>query len=280
MADARKWLMPGNFRDLCEPIVTITPMALQLTVVDAFTATAFTGNPAAIAVVDAFPADGRMQNVARELNLSETAFVVPRPDGTHDLRWFTPTVEVDLCGHATLAAAHVLGGAGEFHTRSGLLTCTLAIDGWIEMNFPLDVPVAAELPAGALGLDGVRWCGRGRYDILVELADAAAVRALEPDLSRLAALPARAVIATGAGDRPDIDCVSRVFAPAVGIPEDPVTGSAHCTLAAYWGDQTGKSELVGEQASPRGGRVRMRRAGERVVVAGQAVSVSEVTLLV
>ena len=255
-------------------------MALQLTVVDSFTDTPFTGNPAAIAVLDAFPADDRMQQVARELNLSETAFVVPRADGTHDLRWFTPTVEVDLCGHATLAAAHVLGGAGEFHTRSGLLSCTLAADGWIEMDFPLDLPVAAELPASALGLEGARWCGRGRYDILVELTDAAAVRGLAPDLGRLATLPARGVIVTADGDRPGIDCVSRVFAPAVGIPEDPVTGSAHCTLAAYWGDRKGKSELVGEQASPRGGRVRMRRAGDRVVLSGQAVAVSEVTLLV
>lgn len=263
-----------------KPTVTIAPMALQLTVVDSFTDAPFRGNPAAIAVVDEFPADARMQDVARELNLSETAFVVPRRDGTYDLRWFTPTVEVDLCGHATLAAAHVLGGAGEFHTRSGLLSCTLAPDGWIEMDFPLDTPVVAELPASALGFDGARWCGRGRDDVLVELADAAAVRALAPDLGRLATLPTRGVIVTAAGDRPGIDCVSRVFAPAVGIPEDPVTGSAHCTLAAYWGERTGKSELVGEQASARGGRVRMRLAGDRVILAGQAVSVSEVTLLV
>jgi predicted PhzF superfamily epimerase YddE/YHI9 len=141
MPDARK--MPG-IRG--QPIVTITPMALQLTVVDAFTDTAFTGNPAAIAVVDAFPAEHRMQNVARELNLSETAFVVPQGDGSRDLRWFTPTTEVDLCGHATLAAAHVLGGAGEFHTRSGLLSCTLANDGWIEMTFLSTCPSPRNSP--------------------------------------------------------------------------------------------------------------------------------------
>jgi PhzF family phenazine biosynthesis protein len=174
----------------------------------------------------------------------------------------------------------VLGGAAEFHTRSGLLSCTLATDGWIETDFPADAPAPAELPAGALGLDGVRWCGRGRHDVLVELNDAGAVRALVPDLGRMAALPARGVIVTAAGDQPGIDCVSRVFAPSVGIPEDPVTGSSHCTLACYWADRTGRSDLVGEQASARGGIVRMRAAGDRVVIAGRAVSVSEVTLLV
>jgi predicted PhzF superfamily epimerase YddE/YHI9 len=255
-------------------------MALQLTVVDAFTDVPFSGNPAAVAVLDAFPGEDRMQAVARELNLSETAFVVARRDGRYDLRWFTPTVEVDLCGHATLASAHVLGGAAEFDTRSGLLSCTLAPDGWIDMDFPADVPAPAEIPPGALGFDDIRWCGRGRYDLLVELADAAAVRGLVPDLGRLAALPARGVIVTAAGDRPGVDCVSRVFAPSVGIPEDPVTGSAHCTLAAYWAGRTGRSELVGEQASARGGTVRMRSAGDRVVLGGRAVSVSEVTLLV
>jgi predicted PhzF superfamily epimerase YddE/YHI9 len=254
-------------------------MALQLTVVDAFTDTPFAGNPAAIAVVDAFPPDARMQAVARELNLSETAFVVPRDDGTYDLRWFTPAVEVDLCGHATLAATHVLGGAGEFHTRSGLLSCTLAADGWIEMDFPVDVPVAIESPASGLGFDGAVWYGRGRHDLLVQLADAVAVRTLEPDMGRLSEL-GRGVIVTAPGDRPGIDCVSRFFAPAAGIPEDPVTGSAHCTLAAYWAGRTGKSNLVGEQASARGGLVRMRLAGDRVVLGGQAVTVSEVALLV
>jgi predicted PhzF superfamily epimerase YddE/YHI9 len=255
-------------------------MGLDLTVVDAFTATAFAGNPAAVALVDRFPDDARMQLVAREMNLPETAFVAPRADGDHDLRWFTPTVEVDLCGHATLASAHVLGGRARFHTRGGLLTCIPAGDGWIEMDFPADPPMAAEVPPERLGIDGVKWCGRSRFDHLVELEDAAAVRSLQPDLGRLAALGGRGVLVTAAGDRPGIDCVSRFFGPNVGIAEDPVTGSAHCVLAVFWGERTGKRDLVGEQASARGGVVRMRWQGERVALGGQAVAISEVRLLV
>jgi predicted PhzF superfamily epimerase YddE/YHI9 len=262
---------------------------MDLTVVDSFTDRPFAGNPAAIAVVDAFPAEDRMQAVAREMNLSETAFLVPRPDGSHDLRWFTPTVEVDLCGHATLAAAHVLGGAGTFHTRSGALVCAPAADGWIEMDFPAD-PVTAEAapPAllGALGLEPgpdaetpVLVFARARTDLLVELRAATLVRALRPDMAGVAALGGRCVIVTAAADRPGIDCVSRVFGPQNGIPEDPVTGSAHCTLAGFWGERLGRDELVGEQASARGGVVRMRRQGERVVLGGQAVTVSQVRLL-
>jgi predicted PhzF superfamily epimerase YddE/YHI9 len=262
---------------------------MDLTVVDSFTDHPFAGNPAAIAVVDAFPDDGRMQDVAREMNLSETAFVVPRADGSFDLRWFSPTLEVDLCGHATLAAAHVLGGAGRFHTRSGELVCTPGADGWIEMDFPADPPVVETAPssiAAALGLDAgteaappVRAFARARADVLVEVARVDALRTLRPDLGAVAALRSRCVIVTAAGDRPGIDCVSRVFAPNAGIPEDPVTGSAHCALAAYWGERLGRDNLVGEQASARGGTVRMRRNGERVVLGGQAVTVSTVRLV-
>jgi len=253
-------------------------MDLSLTVVDSFTAVPFAGNPAAVTVLDAFFDDTRLGTIAREMNLSETAFLVERNDGDHDLRWFTPLAEVDLCGHATLAAAHVLGGAGRFHTRSGVLACTK--DGeWIEMDLPSDEPVA-EAPPEGLGLPGVRSYQRGRSDALVELADAAAVRELVPDLDALARLGTRAVIVTAPGDRAGIDCVSRVFGPNVGIPEDPVTGSAHCTLAAFWGGRLGRDELVGEQASARGGIVRMRRVGDRVVVSGQAVTVSRVEMTV
>jgi predicted PhzF superfamily epimerase YddE/YHI9 len=255
-------------------------MGLHLTVVDAFTDRPFSGNPAAVAVVDRFPGEDRMQAVAGEMNLAETAFVVPRPDGDHDLRWFTPTLEVDLCGHATLASAHVLGGQARFHTRSGLLTCTPAGDGWIEMDFPADPPVPIEVSSEQLGLEQARWCGRSRYDLLVELPDAAAVRSLVPDVGRLAAAGTRGVLVTAAGDREGVDCVSRFFAPNAGIPEDPGTGSAHCVLAVFWGERTGKQELVGEQASPRGGVVRMRRLDDRVLLGGQAVAVSEVRLLV
>jgi predicted PhzF superfamily epimerase YddE/YHI9 len=254
-------------------------MPFELTVVDSFTDRPFAGNPAAVALVDRFPADSEMQLIAREMNLSETAFVASRTDGAYDLRWFTPAVEVDLCGHATLATAHVLGGTGRFVTKSGLLSCTTGEDGWIEMDFPADPPTPADVPE-SLGMGGVRWSGRGRSDLLVELADAATVRAFEPDLTAIAELGVRCVVVTAGGDKPGIDCVSRVFAPAVGIPEDPVTGSAHCTLAPFWADRLGRNDLVGEQASARGGIVRMRVAGERVILGGRAVTVSNVRMLV
>lgn len=273
-------------------------MTLELTVVDAFTQVPLRGNPAAVAVVDGFPDEARMQAVAAEMALSETAFCVPRPDGNHDLRWFTPTVEVDLCGHATLATAHVLGGSARFHTRSGLLTCERTaggsagsesaaggpVDGEpaagaILMDFPADPPDPAPVPS-ALGLPSVRAFARTRADALVELDDAAAVRSLEPDIGALASLGTRGVIVTAAGDRAGVDCVSRFFAPNAGIPEDPVTGSAHCALAVYWGDRLGRERLVGEQASRRGGTVLMERRGERVAIGGHAVIVSTVTMLV
>jgi predicted PhzF superfamily epimerase YddE/YHI9 len=256
---------------------TVRAVSLTLNVVDAFTDQPFTGNPAAVAIVERFPEDDYMQAVAREMNLPETAFVVARSDGHYDLRWFTPTTEVDLCGHATLAAAHVLGGSARFHTRSGALSCALGNDGVVEMDFPADVPEPAELP-DCLGLADVRWYGRGRFDALVELADADTVRHLVPDLTALAAVNTRAVIVTAAGDRDGIDCVSRVFAPNAGIPEDPVTGSAHCTLGAFWGERLDKTHLVGQQASPRGGTVRMHRRGDRILLGGSAVTVGEMKL--
>ena len=254
-------------------------MTLELSVVDAFTDRPFAGTPAAVAVVETFPGDGWMQNVAREMNLAETAFVVPRPDGDFDLRWFTPTVEVDLCGHATLAAAHVLGGTARFHTRSGVLSCGPGPGGRIDMRFPADPPVESARPERP-ELPGLVWYGRGRSDALAVLGEAAAVRALVPDLAAIAALGTRALIVTAPGDRPGADMVSRVFGPNAGIPEDPVTGSAHCTLAGYWCDRLGQSSLVGEQASPRGGTVWMRRDGDGVVLGGHAVTVSQVRLLV
>jgi predicted PhzF superfamily epimerase YddE/YHI9 len=254
-------------------------MGLELTVVDAFTDQPFTGNPAAVAVLDSFPNDERMQVVAREMNLSETAFVVPRAEGDHDLRWFTPEVEVDLCGHATLACAHVLGGSARFHTLSGILVCERSPGGLIEMDFPSDPPSPAETPE-TLSIEGVQWYGRGRSDILIELQSAETVRTFQPDLTMLAALGSRAVIITATSDCPGIACVSRVFAPNAGISEDPVTGSAHCTLAAFWGDRTGKDELVGEQASARHGTVRMSRQRDRVILGGHAVTVSKVQLFV
>ncbi len=223
-----------------------------------------------------------MQDVAREMNLSETAFVRRRPDGDWDLRWFTPSVEVDLCGHATLAAGHVLweeglAGAGSgirFHTRSGILACGMEGDG-IRMDFPARPAVAVEAPAGLTGILGadVRWCGRSADDLLVEVSHAAVVRGLRPDLAGLAVLSARGVIVTAASDRTGHDFVSRFFAPAAGIAEDPVTGSAHCTLGPYWSARLGRTVLRGWQASARGGTVGVEVAGGRVLLTGQAVTV-------
>jgi predicted PhzF superfamily epimerase YddE/YHI9 len=254
-------------------------MRLDLTVVDAFTDRPFSGNAAAVTVAEAFPGDDVMQAVAMEMNHPETAFVAWRPDGDYDLRWFTPTAEVAICGHATLASAHVLGGTARFHTRSGVLVCDRGAEGRIEMDFPADPPVGGNVPA-TLAIEGVRWFGQSRHCVIIELADAAAVRSFTPDLPMLAALGSQAVIVTAPGDRPGIDCVSRVFGPNVGIPEDPVTGSAHCVLAVLWGERTGRDELVGEQASARGGIVHMHRAGDRVVLGGTAVTVAEVRLTV
>ena len=253
-------------------------VALELTTVDAFTDTPFTGNPAAVALLDRFPSDGLMQSVALEMNLSETAFCAPQGDGAYDLRWFTPTTEVDLCGHATLAAAHVLGGEAEFHTRSGLLTC-VGEDGWIRMDLPADRPVPTGAPA-TVRLPGLVWYGRGKWDALAVLEDPTQVRNFSPDLGAIAELGVRALIVSAVGDRSGFDCVSRVFAPGFGVPEDPVTGSAHCTLAAYWSDRLGRDDLVGEQASARGGTVRMHCEGDRVGVAGQAVTVARISLVV
>lgn len=249
---------------------------LELQVVDAFADTAFSGNPAAVTVLDHFPPDDWMQKVAREMNLAETAFLVRRDNGDYDLRWLTPLVEVDLCGHATLASAHALGGTARFHTRSGLLSCRSAGDGLIEMSLPADVPVAVDPP---LDLPGTVAAARGRSDYLIEVEDETWLREHTPDIPAIAALDGRALIVTTAGGD-GVDFVSRVFCPSVGIDEDPVTGSAHCTLAGYWSGRTGRISMTGFQASARGGTVYVRVDGDRVTVSGRAVTVSEVRMLV
>ena len=261
---------------------------IELHVVDAFTHEPYSGNPAAVCRLGAYPSDRWLRAVAAEVNLSETAFVVERSDGDFDLRWFTPTTEVDLCGHATLATAHVLGGDARFHTRSGVLTCRAAggVEGLrgdagtgeVEMDFPADPAVPVDAPAGLAA--EVLGCVRGRSDLLIELPAAADVRAYQPDLARIAALDCRCLVVTAAGDRPGVDFVSRVFCPAVGVPEDPVTGSAHCTLAGYWAPRTGRDEMVGYQASARGGTVGVRLTGHRVTLTGAAVTISRMELLV
>ncbi len=254
---------------------------------DAFTDTPFAGNPAAVCLLPE-PRDADwMQRVAGEMNLSETAFLRPQPDGTHRLRWFTPSHEVDLCGHATLASAHVLwtegvvaaGAPARFDTASGRLTARRH-DGWVRMDFPADPVEPAEPPSALLdGLGGaapeaVRWSGR---DYLVCLRHPDAVRTLQPDLSALETLDAaRGIIVTAAADADDVDFVSRFFAPAVGVPEDPVTGSAHCALGPYWAVRTGHTSLTGRQVSERGGTVRVHLDApdaERVTLAGRATTV-------
>jgi PhzF family phenazine biosynthesis protein len=252
--------------------------------VDAFAQRPFTGNPAAVCLLDEPRDDAWMQAVAAEMNLAETAFVERQGDG-FDLRWFTPTTEVDLCGHATLAAAHVLWEQGEtahrlrFRTRSGTLTAERA-DGLIHLDFPAeparatDVPPDLEHALGALP----QWVGRNRFDYLVEVADVATVRSLAPDFRGLRRFPGRGFIVTAAGEE-GCDFVSRFFAPGAGIDEDPVTGSAHCCLGPYWAARLGRSDLVGYQASPRGGYVGVHVAGERVVLSGPAVTVLRGELL-
>ena len=262
-------------------------MGLRITQVDAFTDTPFAGNPAAVCLLPAPRDEGWMQKVAREMNLSETAFLVPEADG-YALRWFTPAVEVALCGHATLASAHVLwedghlpaGRQARFHTKSGLLTGDRAGD-WIELDFPAKREEPAVPPAGlaeALGA-APKYVGRNQFDYLVEVDGEATVRGLQPDHRALAALPVRGVIVTARADSPGYDFVSRFFAPGSGVAEDPVTGSAHCALGPFWQSRLGKRELVAYQASPRGGVVRVRVDGERVKLGGKAVTILRGELL-
>jgi PhzF family phenazine biosynthesis protein len=256
--------------------------------VDAFTDRPFGGNPAAVCWLEHQAEATWMQAMAAEMNLSETAFVRRLDDG-YELRWFTPEVEVDLCGHATLATAHALwsnaianqGDALRFHTRSGLLTCSRN-DPFIEMDFPA-LP-ATEIPPSkmlldALNIEGARFQGRTKFDYLVVLDSAEKVRSLRPDFSKLVRVQTRGVIVTSRSDDPKFDFISRFFAPAVGIDEDPVCGSAHCCLASYWSEQLKKQELMAYQASARGGVLRLRMNGGRVVLGGQAVTVWEGTLL-
>jgi PhzF family phenazine biosynthesis protein len=262
-------------------------MTLQIVVVDAFTSRPFTGNPAAVCVLPEEGDSAWMQQVAREMNLAETAFLRPRADG-FDLRWFTPTVEMDLCGHATLASAHVLwetgllspGETARFHTRSGLLTAARQGD-WIELDFPATPEEPAEAPPGLA--EGLRaapvYVGRSRFDYLVELADEAAVAGLRPDFGLLAAVEARGVIATSRSADPGFDFVSRFFAPASGINEDPVTGSSHCCLAPFWSRRLGKNGFLARQISARGGVLKARLEGDRVRLGGQAVTVLRSELL-
>ncbi|WP_435009608.1 PhzF family phenazine biosynthesis protein [Tundrisphaera lichenicola] len=256
-------------------------MPQRIVQVDAFTDRPFAGNPAAVCVLPGPVDPAWMQAVAAEMNLSETAFLVPEEGGFH-LRWFTPTVEVDLCGHATLASAHVLwedghlapGASAQFRTRSGLLIATREGDR-ITLDFPA-TPVERDAEPGpiaeALGVPVVA-AGMTRFDVLAEVESEAVVRSMKPNFGLLEAIPARGLIVTARADSPGFDFVSRFFAPSVGVREDPVTGSAHCALAPYWLGKLGRAEMVAYQASSRGGVVRVRIEGDRVKLGGQAVTV-------
>jgi len=262
-------------------------MTLSITQVDAFTSKPFSGNPAAVCVLPEPRDAGWMQDLAREINQPETSFLLRNGEG-FDLRWFTPSVEVDLCGHATLAAAHVLWETGRlrgdkparFQTRSGILTAVPQAD-WIEMDFPLldETPVSA--PPGLIEALGAapRYVGRSRYDFIVELDGEAAVRALRPDFGRLKTVSTRGVIVTGRPDDDGIDFVSRFFAPSIGVDEDPATGSAHCTLAPFWSRRLNKNRFLARQISARGGTMKALLDGDRVRLSGQAVTVLRAELL-
>jgi PhzF family phenazine biosynthesis protein len=262
-------------------------MAQRITQVDAFTDRRFSGNPAAVCVLPE-PRDSHwMQDVAAEMNLSETAFAT-RLDGPNrfNLRWFTPNTEVDLCGHATLATAHVLWEESHippdqvplFETRSGPLSARRGPHG-IELDFPreavqAEVTAADELATLRAAIPApIRFVGRNRFDILAELDDEASLVSLRPDIRKLDALECRGVIVTSLSSDPAFDFASRFFAPRVGVVEDPVCGSAHCCLGPYWGERLGKTELIGHQRSCRGGVVRVRMDGGRVDLIGRAVTV-------
>lgn len=255
--------------------------------VDAFTNKAFEGNPAAVCVLKEARDEQWMQHVAQEMNLSETAFLVAHEDG-YNLRWFTPLVEVDLCGHATLASAHVLwetgqlaaGALARFYTRSGLLTAKQQGD-WIELDFPAKPEQEVAEPAHLLPGLGVpaQYIGKNEFDFLVEVDSEEVVRNMRPNFSLLKMVPARGVIVTSRASTEGYDFVSRFFGPQVGVDEDPVTGSAHSCLAPYWSKKLGKDTMVGYQASSRGGVVRVRLDGDRVLIGGQAVIVLRGELL-
>ena len=258
-------------------------MAIPIFQVDAFTSEPFKGNPAGVCLLRGPAEAAWMQSVAAEMNLAETAFPLAEGDGFR-LRWFTPKVEVKLCGHATLATAHVLweqgilpeGREARFHTLSGLLTARRDGD-LVELDFPARPPLPkapdwAEAVVGALGIKPTAIV-LSAEDVLFEAADEEAVRSVQPDFATLRQLPARGVIVTSRSSSPDYDFVSRFFAPAVGVDEDPVTGSSHTVLVPYWAKKLGKSEFTAFQASARGGILRLRLAGDRVKIAGRAITV-------
>ncbi|CCK31617.1 putative isomerase [Streptomyces davaonensis JCM 4913] len=268
---------------------------MRIRIVDAFTDRPFSGNPAGVLLLDAFPADDWLQKVAMEVNHAETAFahrLSDDPEADWALRWFTPAAEVAMCGHATLATAHVLRSTGahegpvRFATRSGVLIATPREDGSFTLDFPTAPLTATEIPDGvavALGAEPLSTFDTGPNvgDLLVELADEKTVRALTPDHRALGVFSERGIIATARAEDPSqgYDFISRCFFPNVGIDEDPVTGSAHTALAPFWSDRLGRPDLTGLQASPRSGLVRTEVRGDRTLLSGSAVTVIDGELL-
>lgn len=262
-------------------------MVQEIFQVDAFTDSPFSGNPAAVCVLPQEGDEGWMQRVANEMNLSETAFLFQQEDG-YNLRWFTPVIEVDLCGHATLASAHILWETGllapdqeaRFYTRSGLLTAVRQ-DNWIQLDFPSEPEDEIDAPeklSDALGISP-DYVGKNRFDYLIEIESEASIRNLTPNFTVLRTIDSRGFIVTSVADSPEFDFVSRFFAPSFGINEDPVTGSAHCCLGPFWQKKLGKNEFTAYQASARGGIIKVHVAGERVLLAGQAFTVMRGTLI-
>jgi len=253
-------------------------MSQPIYIVDAFTDEPFRGNPAAVCPLEEPADEAWMKRVAMEMNLSETVFVSPRADGSWGIRWFTPTVEVELCGHATLAASRALWETGRvdedeirYDSKSGALSATREGDGLIRLDFPALPVTETEIPATLRGsLAGARWFGEGGTKMLALLDDASGVRGYVPDLSALKGFLGRGLIVTAEGDEDGIDFVSRFFAPGVGVDEDPVCGSAHCALASFWSGRLGTSAMIARQVSARGGEVRVELSGDRVSLGGYA----------
>jgi PhzF family phenazine biosynthesis protein len=256
--------------------------------IDAFTNRPFGGNPAAVCWLEEERDERWMQHVAAEMNLAETAFVRKLAAG-FELRWFTPTVEVDLCGHATLASAHALWTNGlvnedeaiAFHTRSGVLTCARNGD-FIELDFPATPARPVAMPVGlaeALGADPQDVL-QSKFDYIAVFGSPQMVRLLQPDIRALAKFPVRGIVVTAKSDDPQFDFIARFFGPASGIDEDPATGSAYCSLLPYWSQRLQKMEMTAYQASARGGILRLRMNGDRVILGGQAVTIWKGELLV
>lgn len=256
-------------------------MSIPFVQIDAFTDTAFSGNPAVAMILDTMKEDGWLQNAAREMNVSDTAYLVKR-NGEYDLRWFTPEAEVDLCGHATLASAHYLWSEKLedtnseiiFHSKSGILKAKY-INGWIELNFPSEVDSQTEIDEtliNALGQKPV-YVGKNRMDYIVQLENEDQVKNIKPDLNLLKTINSRGFIVTAQSQSNDYDFISRFFAPNIGINEDPVTGSAHCCLEPFWAKRLNKNEMTGYQASSRGGIVKVRGDNNRTFLLGKAVTI-------